>query len=609
MIDDNFLTTLPKSPGVYQMLNAQGKTIYVGKARDLKKRVSSYFRKNHPDLKAQLLVAQLVSIEITVTETETEALLLESNLIKQLKPRYNILLRDDKSYPYLFIASHTTFPRLDLIRGKVGKTGRYFGPYPNANAARMSLRLLQKTFLLRQCRDTFFRARTRPCLQHQIKRCSAPCVGLIDEQEYQKDAQHAILFLEGKNEEVMHALTQKMDEAAEAQDYERAAHYRDQIASMRTVQAEQYITRHHGDEDVIVVLISQGIACVELLSVRKGQILGSRSYFPKIADYDTPESVLMAFIGQHYLARIGAQEMPNHLVTQEALPELALMKAALSKQAGKTIQLHHHVRGERLRWMNMAQRNAQASVTQVLQTTTTQTERLAALQKDLGLSLQNMRIECFDVSHTQGEATVASCVVFADGGMKNSEYRRFNIMGVTPGDDYHAIQQALMRRYTRVKTNEGILPDMIIIDGGKGQLNIARRALEEMQLTDILLFSMAKGKERKSGLETIWQAKKDDAIMRDISIKGRHLLEAIRDEAHRFAITAHRARRAHARTESVLEQISGLGAVRRRTLLRHFGGLQEVMAANVETLAKVPGISQALALRIYQSLHGEDEAL
>jgi excinuclease ABC subunit C len=597
-----FLATLPHSSGVYQMINAEGETIYVGKARDLKKRVNSYFRPNHPDPKTQLLVKQLDHIEITVTETEVQALLLESNLIKQLKPRYNILLRDDKSYPHLYITTDADFPRMDLFRGRVGKTGRYFGPYPNSNAARLSLRLLQKTFLLRQCRDSFFRSRTRPCLQYQIKRCSAPCVGLIDKAQYQKDVEHAILFLEGKDEQVIHALSHKMDAAASAQDYERAAHYRDQIANMRVVQAEQYMTKREGNTDVIVLLLHQSIACIELLTIRQGQLLGSRSYFPKIAAYDEMDTILMAFIGQHYLAR-DAHLIPKDIIINTLLPEQKLLEETLSKQAQFQVRLRHRVRGERLQWLNMANRNAQAAMTQRLQSAVTLAQRFAALQEDLGLTYQPMRIECFDVSHTQGEATIASCVVFDENGAQKSDYRRFNITGHTPGDDYAALSQVLMRRYTRVKTSEGILPDMIIIDGGKGQLNVAKQALEEMQLTDIILLSMGKGPERKSGTEIIWQSTSEGAKMCEISTVGRHFLEAIRDEAHRFAITAHRKKRAQIGTSSKLEQIAGLGAVRRRALLRHFGGLQEVMGASVEMLAKVPGISQALAARIYESLH------
>lgn len=604
MIELNtFLATLPHTPGVYQMLNEEGKTLYVGKARDLKKRISSYFRANIPDPKTQVLVKQIHDIAITITETETEALLLESNLIKQLKPRYNILLRDDKSYPYIFISTHQTYPRMDLIRGRLSKVGQCFGPYPNTGAARASLRLLQKTFLLRQCRDTFFQSRSRPCLQYQIKRCSAPCVKLIEPEQYQKDVNHAVLFLEGKESQVMHDLTEQMDAAAIAQEYERAAYYRDQIAQMRSVQAQQYITGVSGNDDVLVVLLIQGLACVELLSVRQGQLLGSRSYFPKVSIHDEKEAILMAFIGQHYLAQDEKHNIPKQIIINLPLHEQSLVEAALSDKAQKKVRVQHKVRGERLRWLQLAQTNAQAAIMQRLQSEATLADRYLALQEDLQLQAQLTRIECFDVSHTMGEATVASCVVFGASGPLKSDYRRFNITNVTKGDDYAALQQALMRRYTRVKTSEGVLPDMIIIDGGKGQLHVAQQALEEMQLTDIILISMGKGPARKSGTEVIWQSTPEGSVVRDISVQGRHLLEAIRDEAHRFAITAHRKKREHARVDSPLEQISGLGAVRRRALLRHFGGMQEVVAASVETLAKVPGISQALAQRIYEALH------
>jgi excinuclease ABC subunit C len=600
---NTYLATLPHTPGVYQMLNEEGQTLYVGKARDLKKRISSYFRANIPDPKTQVLVKQIHDIAITITETETEALLLESNLIKQLKPRYNILLRDDKSYPYIFITTHQTYPRMDLIRGRLSKVGQCFGPYPNAGAARASLRLLQKTFLLRQCRDTFFQSRSRPCLQYQIKRCSAPCVKLIEPEQYQKDVNHAVLFLEGKESQVMHDLTEQMDKAAIEQEYERAAYYRDQIAQMRSVQAQQYVTGVSGNDDVLVVLLIQGLACVELLSVRQGQLLGSRSYFPKISIHDEKEAILMAFIGQHYLAQGEKHTIPKQIITNLHLSEQSLVEAALSDKAQKKVRVQHNVRGERLRWLQLAQTNAQAAIMQRLQSEATLADRYLALQEDLKLQAQLTRIECFDVSHTMGEATVASCVVFGANGPLKSDYRRFNIANITKGDDYAALQQALMRRYTRVKTNEGLLPDMIIIDGGKGQLKVAQQALEEMQITDIILISMGKGPARKSGTEVIWQSTPEGAQIRDISAQGRHLLEAIRDEAHRFAITAHRKKREHARIDSPLEQISGLGAIRRRALLRHFGGMQEVVAASIETLAKVPGISQALAQRIYEALH------
>ncbi|HLF66983.1 MAG TPA: excinuclease ABC subunit UvrC, partial [Gammaproteobacteria bacterium] len=491
MIDlNNFLTTLPHTPGVYQMLDAKGTTLYVGKARNIKKRVSSYFR-GTPDPKTQLFLNQLADISITLTETETDALLLESNLIKRLKPRYNILLRDDKSYPYIYIAAHA-FPRMDLVRKRsIDKSGRFFGPYPNGAAARNSLRLLQKTFLLRQCRDSFFQSRTRPCLQYQIKRCTAPCVGLINAEQYNKDVNHAILFLEGKNDEVMHELTEKMDRAAVDQNYERAAHYRDQIAQLRIVQAQQYITRGTSSEDVVVVIAQQGSICVELLLIRQGQILGSRSFFPKISPLDTCEEVLMAFIGQHYLTKADIKP-PQQIITNIFLAEKELIEAALTHHAQLRVRVRTTVRGERLRWLNMAMRNAESALAQRLHSVATLAARFAALQEDLGLPSLTLRIECFDVSHTLGEATVASCVVFGPAGPIKNDYRRYNITGITPGDDYAALQQVLLRRYTRIKTSEGTLPDMIVIDGGRGQLRIAKEVLEEVQLTDITLLAMSK---------------------------------------------------------------------------------------------------------------------
>lgn len=593
-----FLKSLPGLPGVYRMLNAAGEVIYVGKARDLKKRVSSYFQKNLPSPRTRMMVSQIARIEITVTRSEAEALLLENNLIKSLMPKYNVIFRDDKSYPYIML-SGGEFPRLAFHRGTQQKSSRYYGPFPNAVAVRESIQLLQKVFRLRTCENSVFSNRSRPCLQYQIQRCTAPCVGYIGAEDYRHDVEHAAMFLEGREQQVMEDLSSRMMEAAEQQKYELAAVYRDRIQSLRQVQQRQFVSDFRsGDADVVACVEERGAMCVNLVMIRGGRHVGDRSYFPKnIEDCDT-QIVLQAFLEQHYLQ----QPVPPLIITGVVLEQDGL-EEILSERAGKKVQISAYAGGDRRIWLKMAQTNAELALRQHLAQKTTQEGRLNALREALDLPESAERIECFDISHTMGEATVASCVVFDKGVMQNSEYRRYNIEDITAGDDYAAMKQALTRRYTKIASGEGKLPDLIFIDGGKGQLGVAVEVMQEVGLPDVLLVGIAKGEERKPGLEQLIFPGREQALRLPKDNPGLHLLQQIRDEAHRFAITGHRGRRAKARTSSSLEEIAGVGAKRRQKLLTRFGGLAGVAKASVDELAQVEGISQTLAEKIYQELH------
>ncbi|MEJ2094051.1 MAG: excinuclease ABC subunit UvrC [Gammaproteobacteria bacterium] len=600
----SFARTLTSRPGVYRMLDKDQKVIYVGKARNLKKRVASYFtRSSQHSPKTRVMVNAIVSIEVTVTHTENEALILENNLIKELRPRYNIWFRDDKSYPYLYLSSDQEFPRLSYYRGARRGMGRYFGPYPSAGAARKTVHLIQKLFRLRSCTDSFFANRSRPCLQYQIKRCTAPCVDFISADEYQKDVRHAMMFLEGKNEEVIDALLEPMQEAAEQLDYERAAQYRDQISNLRKVQEHQYITAEKGDIDIIACQLNSGTACVQMLFIRGGLNLGSKSFFPRTTIGTTEAELLEAFIPQFYLERSVQRMIPDEILLSHVPEDKELLESVLSEKSGRKISLKHRLRGERARWLEMASENAAIMLKQHLDGKLSQQTRLEELQELLKLDEPIERIECFDISHTQGEATVASCVVFGSQGPVSSDYRRFNIEGITAGDDYAAMEQVLTRRYTRVKKEEGRLPDLILIDGGKGQISSAKKVMEELQTGDITLVGVAKGPSRKPGLETLVIARDNKSIRLDQSSPVLHMIQNIRDEAHRFAITGHRLRRKKKRNQSSLETIEGVGQKRRQNLIRHFGGLQGIIRAGVEDLAKVPGININLARKIYDTFH------
>jgi len=593
-----FLKTLTSLPGVYRMINAADEVIYVGKARDLKKRVSSYFQKNLPSPRTRMMVSQIARIETTVTRSEAEALLLENNLIKSLMPKYNVIFRDDKSYPYITLTGDA-FSRLAFHRGTQHKQHRYYGPFPNAVAVRESIQLLQKVFRLRTCENSVFSNRSRPCLQYQIARCTAPCVGYISEEDYRHDVEHAAMFLEGREQQVMEALSDDMMAAAERQEYELAAVYRDRIQSLRQVQQRQFVSDFKsGDADVVTCVAASGLMCVNLVMIRGGRHVGDRSYFPRHIDDCDEATVLQAFLEQHYLQ----QPVPPLIITGVALEQDGL-EEILAERAGKKVQISAYAGGDRRVWLKMAQTNAEIALQQHLSQKATQEGRLLALREALDLPDNAERIECFDISHTMGEATVASCVVFDQGAMQSSQYRRYNIEGITGGDDYAAMRQALTRRYTKIASGEGKVPDLIFIDGGKGQLGVAVEVMQEVGLPGIQLVGIAKGEERKAGLEQLIFPEREEALRLPKDNPGLHLLQQIRDEAHRFAISGHRGRRAKARTSSSLEEIEGVGAKRRQKLLTRFGGLAGVTKASVDELAQVEGISQTLAQTIYEALH------
>ncbi len=603
-----FLKSLTARPGVYRMYDAAGDILYVGKARNLKKRVASYFSRSDSGAKTQALVAQIQRIEVTVTHTEGEALLLENNLIKALKPRYNILLRDDKGYPYIYL-SDDEFPRLSFHRGKRSGRGRYFGPYPSSNAVRESLNLMQKLFPIRQCDNTFYSNRSRACLQYQIKRCSGPCVGLVTRERYLDEVRHAVMFLEGKNSEVIDELARRMEAAAAELDFEAAVLYRDQIANLRRVQERQYVSGNAGaDCDVVAVANAAGAACVQVFFIRGGHNLGNKTFYPRNAADAEPAELLAAFLPQYYLTDTpgqGERPIPPDILLGQPLEDEAWLAEVLSGQAGRRITLSSRLRGERARWVAMAQDNARHALAAHLASRASLLGRFEALQEALQLEAMPQRIECFDISHTMGEVTVASCVVFDWEGPAKSDYRRFNIDGITPGDDYAAMHQALSRRFRRLQEGEGKAPDILLIDGGKGQVQQAHDVLEELAIAGILVVGVAKGPTRKPGLEQLVLSGVETPTILPPDSPALHLIQQVRDEAHRFAITGHRQRRDKARRTSSLENIPGLGPKRRQQLLRQFGGLQEVARAGVEDLTKIHGISRQLAQRIYDALHPE----
>ncbi|KZC16049.1 MULTISPECIES: excinuclease ABC subunit UvrC [unclassified Rhodanobacter] len=595
-----FVRTLTTSPGVYRHFDAAGELLYVGKAGNLRKRVGSYFLKPRMEPRIAAMVAQIARVEITVTRTEGEALLLESQLIKSLKPRYNILLRDDKSYPYIYLSSGEDYPRLAFHRGAKNLPGRYFGPYPSTYAVRESLSLMQKLFKVRQCEDSYFRNRTRPCLQYQIGRCSAPCVGLISVEDYRNDVRHAEMFLEGRSNAVIDELAEAMEQASKALQFERAAKLRDQVAALRQLQAQHHVQGASADMDVIACRIEAGMACVSVLFFRNGISLGTRDFFPRLPLDAEPADVLVQFIAQYYLDR----PVPRELILGEPLADQAILAELLGQHAGHAVELKSSVRGERAQFLQMAERNAQASLTARLASRQTLGTRFDDLQKVLGLAASPRRIECFDISHTMGELTVASCVVFGPEGPEKSHYRRFNISGITPGDDYAAMHQALTRRFRKVAEGEGARPDVLLIDGGGGQVAQALDVLKELGVDGIQVVGVAKGPGRRAGEETLVLADSGRELHPGSSSPALHLVAAVRDEAHRFAISGHRKRREKARERSVLEDVPGIGARRRSALLKAFGGMQGLERAGVEELMQVKGIDRGLAERIYASLHG-----
>lgn len=598
-----FLATCSGRPGVYRMFDGEGRLLYVGKAKNLKKRLSSYFRKTGQAPKTAALVARIAQIETTITANETEALLLEQTLIKEWRPPYNILLRDDKSYPYVFL-SDGEFPRLGIHRGAKKAKGRYFGPYPSALAIRESLSLLQKTFLVRQCEDSYYKNRTRPCLQYQIKRCKGPCVGLVSPEEYAEDVRHSVMFLDGRSNALSEELSASMEKASMALEFERAAELRDQIAMLRRVQDQQSMEGGTGDVDVVAVMLTPGGACVHLISVRGGRVLGSKNFFPQVAIEEEGGDVLMAFLAQYYLGN-AERDLPSELIVNVQHEDFATLIEAIESLRGRSISISLRVRGTRARWQQLAVTNAEQALAARLANRQHLAERFEALATVLEMDEPPQRMECFDISHSSGEATVASCVVFGPEGPLKSDYRRFNIEGVTAGDDYAAMHQALTRRFSKIKDGEGKLPDVLLVDGGKGQLAMAREVLQELAVPDLILLGVAKGTTRKPGLEVLYLNDAEHEFTLPGNSPALHLIQQIRDESHRFAITGHRARRGKTRRTSTLEEVAGIGPKRRRELLNHFGGLQELSRASAEEIAKAPGISKKLAELIYDTLHSE----
>jgi excinuclease ABC subunit C len=594
-----YLATLTTRPGVYRMLSAKGEIMYVGKARNLKSRVSSYFAGRGLNAKTMAMVEQIAAIEVTATASDTEALLLEFNLIKRHRPRYNVALRDDKSFPFLYLSTQQLYPRLTFYRGSRKLPGRFFGPYPSARATRETQLLLQKLFKLRTCEDTFFANRTRPCLQYQIKRCSGPCVGLVDEKSYRQDVEDAIAVLEGRDRELRDNLAQRMEEAATRLDFERAARLRDQIHAIKEIQASQSMTRMAAhDIDAVALVSAGGRHCIAVVYLRGGRNLGSSSYFPRAGLAEAGE-LMSAFLAQYYLTR----DVPTEILANEAIEDADVLERAFSERAGRAVAIRTKVRGVRARWLEMARSNAELSLRMREANAATVAEQLEAVAMALEIPVPPRRIECFDISHTMGESTVASCVVFGPEGPIKSDYRRFNIEGVAPGDDYGAMRQALERRYARLKREEAVLPDLLLIDGGPGQLAQAREVLAELEISGISLVGVAKGADRRVGQERLFLAGQEVPTILPPDSSALHLIQRIRDEAHRFAITGHRQRRAKARTDSILESVTGLGPAKRRELLRQFGGLQGVSRASVEDIAKVRGIGTQLAGLVYEVLH------
>ncbi|GAB1053370.1 MAG: excinuclease ABC subunit UvrC [Shewanella algae] len=600
-----FLKNLTSAPGVYRMYDSGGSVIYVGKAKDLKKRLSSYFRKNLPNVKTQALVSHIANIDVTLTHSETEALILENDYIKQYLPKYNVLLRDDKSYPFILLSQHR-HPRLAYHRGPQREKGQYFGPYPNGGAVRESLHLMQKLFPIRQCDDLYYKARSRPCLQYQLKRCSAPCVGKVSDEEYLEQVKLATLFLKGKDQQVLSALVKKMEQAAESMAYEQAARYRDQIMALRRVAEQQEVSSSHGDLDVIGVHYASGVACFHLLFIREGKIFGSRSYYPSVPAQTEMAEVLRAFMLQFYLNVDIQRTIPREILLSDGYEELEELEQVLMDALNKKVAIRTRVRGDRAGYLRLAKTNATNAVNTKLAHRNTVEQRFLLLEEALEQSTPIKRMECFDISHTMGESTVASCVVFNREGPDKSEYRRYNIQGITPGDDYAAMKQALTRRFDKVNA-QGKIPDIVFIDGGLGQLRMAQEVVNE-KFVGIeavpTLIGVAKGESRKPGLETLIFGDTEESFSLPDDSPALHLIQHIRDESHRFAITGHRNKRQKTRNTSSLESIPGIGPKRRKALLQYLGGLQQVKGASVAELAKVPGISPEMAQTIHDALRG-----
>jgi excinuclease ABC subunit C len=596
------LAHLTHRPGVYRMLDSAGTVIYVGKARDLKRRVTSYFQGSRAhDAKTLAMVRSVADIEVTVTRTEVEALMLEYNLIKEHRPRFNVMLRDDKSYPYILLETEHRFPRLSFYRGPRTSKGRLFGPYPNAGSVRESLNQLHKLFQLRQCEDSYFENRSRPCMQHQIERCTAPCVGLISEEDYAGDLEHAVLFLEGHSDVVTVRLAERMEQAAAALHFERAAQYRDQLAKLKNVQSQQLMARASGEFDAVGMAEDHGIYCVAVMFFRGGRSLGTRSFFPKLVKGAEEDEIIRAFLLQYY----GGREAPKEILVSRSVPEAGTLAELLSTQSDRRVEIKSRVRGDRAKFVEMAVTNARHSAEMRYQASSSYERQLEELAEVLELDEPPRRLECFDVSHTAGEATVATCVVFGPEGPLKSDYRRFNVADVAPGDDYGAMAQVLTRRYARVKQGEVPMPDVVLIDGGPGQLARAIAVMQDLKIPPARLVGVAKGQDRKPGRESLYLPDRTDPLRLPPSSPALHLIQQLRDEAHRFAITGHRARRQKARVRSPLEDIPGLGPKKRRELLKQFGGLQALTRAGIDDLQRVKGISRQLAESIYERFHAD----
>ncbi len=595
----SFLKTVTHRPGVYQMLNEAGETIYVGKAANLKKRVSSYFQKDPGSVKTRVMVAQINGVDLTVTSNEIEALLLENNLIKEKRPRYNILLRDDKSYPFLFISTQEAYPRISYRRGGRKQTGKYIGPYPHAGAVKKTLRYIQKLFKVRQCEDSYFKNRSRPCLQYQINRCTGPCVGLIDEAAYRQDVDMTIKVLEGRTNEVVESLVSDMEVAAASLEFEQAARLRDQIKNLKAVNQSQYVENGRGDIDIVACYQSAGHCCIQIFFVRNGVNLGNKAFFPSTPAESTLEEVVTGFVQQFYLQH----EVPRRVVTHCEIDGVELIKEALGLRAGFGVEIVTNVRGDQRRWIDNALENAKLALDARLASRSGMAERQDKLRQLLNLDDLPQRMECFDISHLSGEATTASCVVFGVEGPIKAEYRRFQIKDITPGDDYAAMRQALTRRYTRLLKENQRIPEVLFIDGGKGQVGIAQEVMKDLQLDEIYVVGVAKGPERRPGEESLLLCRTGTEIHMKHDSPALHLIQQIRDEAHRYAVAGHRASRGKARRKSVLEDLPGLGPKRRRALLTHFGGLKALQNASVEDISGVPGISLQLAQLVYDFFH------
>ena len=601
-----FVSSLTSRPGIYCMKNNNDKVIYIGKAKNLKKRVSSYFnRADSAPIKTQVMMKQVDNIDVTITETESEALILENNLIKEYKPKYNIIFRDDKSYPYIYLTTTHKFPRFNYYRGSLKGKGKYFGPFPSAGSVKKTLNLIQKLFLIRSCEDSVFANRSRPCLQYQIKRCSAPCVNYITKEDYQSDIDNAVLFIEGKKEKIIKTLTEPMQIAADELDYEKAAKLRDQIRSVREIQEKQYAGGKVNDVDIVVCAKNNNQACIQLSFIRSGLNLGSRKYYPRHIEEQSESDLIQAFLSQFYLNNKKLKKYPAEILVSHDIDEKTLVETVIYEKFKQNIKIKYKVRGERAKWLSIAKENATLDLRQKLAINENLTKRYKALQDLLGFAEPIEKMECFDISHMQGESTVGSCVVFGKNGAIKEQYRKFNIENITKGDDYAATSQIIRRRYMRLIKENNILPDLILIDGGKGQINVAKKELDELQLSHILILGIAKGPSRKAGMENLILSIDNEIIECDSASPALHLIQHIRDEAHRFAIMAHRQKRKKKRSRSILEEIEGIGNKRRQLLIRHFGGLQGVSKASINELTKVSGINKNLAKKIYETIHDD----